>query len=412
MTNLLLKEKVSILSDIDTDRITSNVFYAFMLSFEKVISDTTFTPEKDSYEYLIKEMLKDVESENIDKLNNQFSELFNAKKVIRKFIYNEYSDIDHKKSKNIKKTIDSMFGGVSNILGENDSINMSDKNSQEDFKNSKKGRSITTEIIDESYPYADIEKLSLYIESVKCIHATRKEAGSDEIYLGGVSVDEDGTAKKIDAIEIHDDFDTGEEKIISPHSEFTWFSLNESTGYWPRKYLINLILFEKDCGGMGKFLANFTNALANAIAKEVAKYLSKSGQQGGGQQSNSRGLGMAILGACITSATAAVMKMLVDWLTHKWNDDYFPPMTDNVDIHSLDEGFEWLSDGKTYRRTETKQINFVGLGGQYQLKYYWKRTTDKEQLKRLAYKFWENRGRPMGDPWADWFKALNYVGIE
>jgi hypothetical protein len=32
-------------------------------------------------------------------------------------------------------------------------------------------------------------------------------------------------------------------------------------------------------------------------------------------------------------------------------------------------------------------------------------TPSREEVERLAYSFWESRGKPHGSPWEDWFRA-------
>lgn len=88
-----------------------------------------------------------------------------------------------------------------------------------------------------------VSKLELRIHKVKCLDETDgfwgSEAGDDEIWLGGTTVDESGDAEKVEPFPVRDDFDDGEEHIYSPPIQFASFDLTEGTEF-PKVVFRNL----------------------------------------------------------------------------------------------------------------------------------------------------------------------------
>ena len=202
-------------------------------------------------------------------------------------------------------------------------------------------------------------KLELRIHKVKCLDETDgllgSEAGDDEIYLGGTTMDENGDAEKIDAFLVRDDFDDGEEHIYSPPKQFAAFDLTEGTDF-PKSYFATLVLFEVDNGAMHEVLHKLlmwvkekvTTALSTAIGSAIG------------------GIGGPI-GALIGAAVGAAVGLIVDFIKDIWEDDPFKPGTLRIDIPSYAHRFE--NDAMD---SPEGRIIFQGHGGEYELTFDWR----------------------------------------
>ena len=100
-------------------------------------------------------------------------------------------------------------------------------------------------------------KLELRIHKVRCDDETNgflgSEAGSDEIDLGGTTVDESGDTHKVSPFRVASFGDDGDQKVFSPPRRFTFFNLTEGTAF-PKGYVATLVLAEIDSGGFNDFL--------------------------------------------------------------------------------------------------------------------------------------------------------------
>lgn len=200
-------------------------------------------------------------------------------------------------------------------------------------------------------------KLELRIHKVKCLDETAgvfgTEAGEDEIYLGGTTVDESGDAEKVDPFLVRDDFEDGKEQTYLPPKQFTSFDLTEGTDS-PKSYFVTLVLAEVDNGGLPEVLHNLlmwvkekvTTALTAAIVGGVI------GASGGP------------VGAAIGAAVGAAVGLIVEFIKDIWEDDAFKPATLRVDIPSLSAGD--MTD------TPESLITYRGHGGEYQVTYDWR----------------------------------------
>ena len=202
-------------------------------------------------------------------------------------------------------------------------------------------------------------KLELRIHNVKCLDETDgiagTEAGDDEIYLGGTTVDESGDAEMVDPFLVRDDFDDGEEQIYSPPRQFTLFDLTEGTEF-PKSYFVTLVLAEVDNGGLPEVLHKLlmwvkekvTTALTTAIGGAI-------GASGGP------------IGALIGAAVGAAVGLIVHFIKDIWEDDSFKPATVSVEIPSFDARF---LPGDTADSPDGV-ITYRGHGGEYQVAYDW-----------------------------------------
>lgn len=240
-------------------------------------------------------------------------------------------------------------------------------------------------------------QLELRIHRVKCLDETDgfvgSEAGDDEIYLGGATVDESGDAEKVDAFLVRDDFDDGEEHTYSPPRQFASFDLTEGTEF-PKSYFVTLVLFEKDNGGIPELL----DKLLMWVKDKVTAYV---GSALGGLIGSSGGP----VGAAIGAAVGAAVGLLVDFIRDIWEDDQFEPGTLRIDVPSYAHRF--ANDAMD---SPEGRLVFQGHGGEYEVVFDWRlfgqpvlppESTEQAQLsaRRVIYAVEHSRLDPVTGRW-------------
>ncbi|MGE3976414.1 MAG: tachylectin-related carbohydrate-binding protein [Nitrospira sp.] len=204
----------------------------------------------------------------------------------------------------------------------------------------------------------NMSKLELRIHKVKCLDETSglagTESGTDEIDLGGTTVDESGDAEKVDPFRVRSDFEDGVEQIYWPPKQFASFDLTEGTDF-PKSYFVTLVLAEMDNGGLPdvlhKLLMWVKEKVTTALAAAIGGLIGVSGGP---------------IGAAIGAAVGAAVGLIIDFIKDVWEDDAFKPATVRVDIPSLDA--RWPGD-----MTDSPEgiITYKGHGGEYQVIFDW-----------------------------------------
>jgi hypothetical protein len=214
---------------------------------------------------------------------------------------------------------------------------------------------------DEFEELAGTDKMGFWITRVKCVDETNPEwPGSDEVGLGGVTVDEDGDTKKVGEVYIGGGFDDGDAKLYA-NWRYTYFGLLEGS-VWPKTYSVTLLLAEKDNGGLSDALNKVWQKVRDKVKEAIAKAVSSALQSL---------LGPAIAKA-IGEAVAWVVDLLVGWIIAAFKDDIFPPFTARVTTPSTTA--RWYYPNGTWGNPSsgTRTAHFYGHGGHYLVDYYWK----------------------------------------
>jgi len=202
-------------------------------------------------------------------------------------------------------------------------------------------------------------QLELRIHKVRCVDETSglagSEAGDDEIYLGGSTVDESGDTEKVEPFLVRDDFDDGEEQTYAPPKQFAAFDLTEGTEF-PKSYFATLVLAEVDNGGLPEILDKLLTWVKEKVTTALTALL-------GGLIGASGGP----IGAAIGAVIGAAVNEIVKFIKEIWEDDPFKPATVRTDIPSLDAMWE----GDTTDSPEGV-ITYTGHGGEYQVTYDWR----------------------------------------
>lgn len=223
------------------------------------------------------------------------------------------------------------------------------------------GDPYSAETTEEFEEFAVTDKMGFWVTRVKCVDETNPEWwGSDEIAMAGVTVDEDGDTKKVGERHIGNGFDDGDAKSYS-NWQYTWFSMLEGK-YWPKTYVVTLILAEKDNGGLSDTLneiwekvgAKVKQKIADAVAGALSGYVG------------------AVIAKAIGEAVAWVVDQLVNWIIDALKDDEFPPFIAKVTTPSLSARWYYPSGTWGNPSSGIRTAHFYGHGGHYTVDYYWK----------------------------------------
>lgn len=205
-------------------------------------------------------------------------------------------------------------------------------------------------------PSQELNNLDIFIHQLTCVDETNgafgSEAGNDEIYLGGTSIDAMGNTNQLKTFRVGT---FPEDGYVNPVANiFTTFDLRSGTD-WPKSYFVTLALAEKD---MGKDFPEFVNQLFKIVKKEVEAQLAK-------LIGTTLGVSSGPVGAIIGLAVGYAVGKVYEILRGMWNDDIFIPQTVSIKIPTIPKPFDAGRVGSNLR------VNFKGHGGEYSLLYSW-----------------------------------------
>jgi hypothetical protein len=212
------------------------------------------------------------------------------------------------------------------------------------------------------------EKLECRIHEVYCIDETNPEwCGSDDIRLGGSTVDANRVCRKIDHFKVGS-FDDGDKKTYKYQGlKFSSFDLLAGTD-WPKSYNVIFVLAEEDMGGLGDFI----NDLVDAVKDEVITAM-------GSAVGAAVGLVGGPIGAAIGAVIGFVLGKIINIIKSWWSDEIFDPVSISLEIPSMEHRWE---EGSPV--SPKYAIYFKGHGGEYRLTYNWRLYgTEANQFRSL-----------------------------
>ncbi|HVK22230.1 MAG TPA: hypothetical protein VM677_12815 [Actinokineospora sp.] len=220
-----------------------------------------------------------------------------------------------------------------------------------------------------------VTDLRLRLEKVKCVEETDWNAlGSDEIAMGGVSVDNDGTTKKVSQFDVPESggFDNGDVyTYTSPGKSYVHFPIEP--GAFPRKYVMTMIMAEIDNGGFAATLdlawAKVKDKVQQAIAQAIA------------------GLTSPFIGPALAEALGQIVAWLVTtfvgWIISLFYDDLFKPVTVSVKLPSrwaykydngVTSGWDNMRTG-SHTSTFRQDTGDTSVDGIYKANIHWELKT-------------------------------------
>lgn len=207
--------------------------------------------------------------------------------------------------------------------------------------------------------------LKLKLHSVKCLDETEPEwIGSDEISMGGVTLNDKNNEESLSEFEVYNGFDDNDVKSYNPPRVLRQFNLD---AVYPKTFSAFIVLAEKDNGGFSNFIAE----LYKSIKVELQIIIDALGVAAGALIGSEIGgeLGAAVggpIGAIIGIAVGAILGALIGWIIYALSDDIFPTQMAMVALPAGDAAF---SNGSL--DSPVMSLFFEAHGGKYEMRYNW-----------------------------------------
>ncbi|MBC3916433.1 hypothetical protein H8L32_02930 [Undibacterium sp. CY18W] len=211
-------------------------------------------------------------------------------------------------------------------------------------------------------------ELHLKLKSLKAIRRFGWEItdwGNDNIYCGGDGLDSLQQHVKAGQFAIHTFKRDGESFDIRPDRTFVKFNLG-GAGAWPRAYMANVFLAEKDVdGGFVEFLQK----LWDAIGAEVIKLATSLAMSAIGAVVGAVALSeIPVLGTIVGAVIGAVIGYVVGWLLDTAKDDIFESPDNPLGMILPSQNFRF-NGGRLVSPDYTQEFS-VG-SARYLMTYYW-----------------------------------------
>jgi hypothetical protein len=219
---------------------------------------------------------------------------------------------------------------------------------------------------DTSIPWPGYHKtVQFRVRELHCVDETNPEFwGSDEIAIGGVAINRDGTTTKV-AAKTYNNFDDGNSEWFNPFWKFGVFTRPPPvSGGWGYETFAALVaLAEKDGSGFGAFL----DELWDKVKEEVLALITAA----------VAGASFPFVGpySVIVGIVAAwAVSEAVNWILGWFQDDIFPLQKATMTVPK--SGIILWGPGTTHEGTSVVSVpehplDFYGAGGHYQVKYDW-----------------------------------------
>ncbi|HYF32896.1 MAG TPA: hypothetical protein VD993_17345 [Chitinophagaceae bacterium] len=212
--------------------------------------------------------------------------------------------------------------------------------------------------------------LQFKLHQVKCLDETGEGSyfripvermKSDQIDLGGTTIDDKGQTTRIDPFRVDSAFDDGDVKVYSPAKVLRTFALDTA---YPKNFCVFLALAEKDSDG-GFF--TYIDKLFKAVKNEVTDILKKIAEKIG------RAL-VAIfggpIGEILFSLASLILGKLIDWIIG-WFKDYDDVFEAQMAVVSLKKASATFNGNLS---TSERSLIYRGHGGTYLVRYSWELT--------------------------------------
>lgn len=179
-----------------------------------------------------------------------------------------------------------------------------------------------------------VTKLAFRLRSVRCVEESN-EIGSDELDFGGAATDAALKSAIMSRFRISDDFDSGEVVNYAPPRVAHTFDLL-SPAWWPKSYLVMMMLSEIDSGGFNDTLVQLLNQVRGIVEKELVKLgaAAVGSWVGGAIGTAFPGVG-TVVGAVVGAVIGYAVGKVFDWLASVFNDDNFLPLALSVDVPTV-----------------------------------------------------------------------------
>ncbi|WP_163993770.1 hypothetical protein [Pyxidicoccus caerfyrddinensis] len=202
-------------------------------------------------------------------------------------------------------------------------------------------------------------RVRFMLDKVYCVDETWLDwPGSDEIGMGGFSVDETGEVEKIAAFTVSNDFDTGETRDFKPDKSVRTFSVKEGGENWPKVYRVTLAMVERDWGDF----PGWVTSLYEKVKGRLKEYLATAAAGVGGAIGGPLG---ALVGAVAGWVVGWIVDNIIGWIKSWWEDDLIATKTFTL-THA---GPRATFSGQA--RSPVAKRSWIGGTGEYNTFSYW-----------------------------------------
>jgi len=196
--------------------------------------------------------------------------------------------------------------------------------------------------------------MTLLIHRLTCLDETggrwRERVGSDDISLGGVTINDSREVKKVSPFRVGS-FDDGDVKRFNPPREFVSFD-ESAGGTFPEAYAVTLVLIERDSGGGADgFLDKLVEETTGGKADEIITAVENSGGDDSGFWDEVK---VQLAKLAFKLAKEAIESIL--------EDDIFEPVALSATVPS------------SAAIGVKKSALFLGNSGKYSIEYQWRRS--------------------------------------
>ena len=184
-----------------------------------------------------------------------------------------------------------------------------------------------------------IKSVELKLHRVKCVDETGSnwftERGSDEINMGGVTLDNKEIISQIKEFKVGN-FDDGTNKLYNPPKILRTFTGQGST--YPKIFTGYISLAEKDSGGFSSFISDLYKAIKDELDVIIVALGVAAGAIIGGNLGGTLGSLAGPIGTVIGIAAGAVLGAVISWLVNAFKDDIFTPQMSMLSVDLSNPG--------------------------------------------------------------------------
>jgi hypothetical protein len=212
--------------------------------------------------------------------------------------------------------------------------------------------------------------LTLKLHRIDCVETT-SGGGDDDITVGVISTNPNGTTQGIWGPTDEMQFASGEQFAFSPVIDIAHFDLRQKVAvpdhgdldFWPKTATSLICLCEADNGGFYDFLMEIWLKVKDAALKAISTAV---GAWVVGLAGSYFGPLGAAIGAAIGAVAGWIVGSLIEWIIGLFQDDEFPPLMAQATIKSY---WHLFSSGTTESKMKEKWVK--AHGGHYRIYYQW-----------------------------------------
>lgn len=220
-------------------------------------------------------------------------------------------------------------------------------------------------------PTKTIKSVQLKLHRVKCVDETgeawTERLGSDEINMGGITIDDKNVQATIGEFEVYHDFDDSDVKTYDPPKVLATFVNFDLT--YPKTFLALISIAEKDSNGFSKFIADLYEAIKKELTSIITGLSKAAGVAIAAKVGEALGSLAGPIGTVLGAIIAAILGEIIVWLSSILKDDVFTPQLTLTCIESKD-----LVSDSGVLKSPVASLTYYEHNGEYQADVSWEVT--------------------------------------